>query len=387
MYFDFFVNGVMLVMFLIFLYLWKGDTGRLKELAKNVKVRRVFTISLWILLVIGLFLSAFFYDALDRGHDINDAMEAGSRHFLDGGNPYIDEVVPRFSERYNGPDTVMMNDTYNYLPGSLLLYTGSFVITGGLGHIWFPLTNLLLGLATVLVAWRTFRKIPLLVLFPAISIVSLFFMFDNIMLTMLFISISIYFLVRSQHRYRIFLALFFLFLGAFVKVIGILALVVLFLYLIQRYRFKDSLINKQMVLLVIVTVSISLLLILPFGFGNVSDSTVFYFSDVESRTSSSGYGGTVLTNILRDSPIFSTVSNLLMLTLLAGCLFIKDPLKRAFTAESLLVLITIKASQAILVIPFYLLFTMIALFLLDEEITSFPEPDDENVEDRSYPSK
>ncbi len=369
MYFDIFVNGAMLVMLLIFLFLWKGNTKGLKDILDDQNYRKAVIISLWVLLTAGIAITIIFYPALDRGHDINEAVEEASRHFLDGGNPYADEVVPRFSERYHGPDTSMMNDTYNYLPGSLFFYSGAFLSLNWIGPLWFPITNLLLGLFTVLIAKRTFPKIPTTLLFALIAIPSVFFMFDNIMLTLFLFSISMYFLARSKSRYRIFMALIFLFLAVFVKALGILALAVLFLYLIQRYRLKNRHVNIQMMSFSVISICAASAMILPFGLWNVADSTVLYFSDVENRTATSGYGGTILTLILRDSPLFSLISNILMAVIVLATIFIKDPLKRIFMASSFLVLITIKASQAILVVPFYTLLT-----ILFQEIGKKEEP-------------
>ena len=366
MYFDFFVNGVILVLFCLFIYFSFGNRKKIRASLENKKVRSILIMILWTLLVVGIGLSIYFYPALDRGHDINDAVEAASRHFIEGGNPYGDEVIPRFSERYHGPDTEIKNDTYNYLPVSLFFYTGSYLILEHVGTYWFPLTNLILGLITAFVAWRTFPRAPIALLLPLISIVSLFFMFDNIMLTLFLVSISMYFLVRSRHKYRYFFALSFLFLGVFVKMLGVIALAALFLYLIQRYRFKKKNVNIQLIVFVILSITIAMAMVLPFGFQNVADSTVFYFSDVENRTSTSGYGGTLLTVILGDSPLFSIISDILLVVIVFGSLLIKGLYRRMFVSESLLVLITIKASQAIIVVPLYILLVIILKTIYSE---------------------
>jgi len=363
MYFDFFVNGVILVLFMILLLFLRLDKKRLGSYLEDVKFRKVALIILWSLVGMGLAISMIFYPALDRGHDINDAVEAASDHFLDGGNPYADEVVPRFSERYHGPDTVIRNDTYNYLPVSLIFYSGAYLMLQPIGGFWFPLTNLLLGGLVCLTAWKTFPKPYRSYSLPLISLASIFFMFDNIMLTFLLVSISVFFLARSRNRFRWFLAFLFLFLGVFVKMIGLLALAVLFLYLIQRYKLKDTSVNLQCGLFVITAAIIALISILPFGLWSVLDSTVFYFSDVANRTTSSGYGGTILTVVMGDPSWFSLVSNFLIGTIILSTLFIEGLYKRIFLAEGLLIIVTIKASQAIIVIPFYILVTIMVLAL------------------------
>jgi hypothetical protein len=366
MYFDIFVNGVIIALLLAFLLFTRTKRSSIRERLSDPRVRKTVAVSLWMLFICGIAISTVFYPALERSHDIDDAVEAASVHFLDGGNPYEDEVVPRFSERYHGEDTVITNSTYNYLPFSLFAYSFFYLVLGPLGDVWFPLANLLLGLISVFVISSTFPKLSKTYIIPVMGMISLFFMFDNIMLSLLMVSIAFRFLVRSRSSFRYFFVLLFLFLGFFVKMVGMLSLAVLGLYLLQRYRFE----NKQVILQVAAFAGMALLITLPsvmvFGISNVANSTVFYFSDVSIRSESSGYGGTILTMLLGDSPYFSLFTNGFLVLLCLMSLFIKNVYRRIFFTESLLPFVTIKASQALLVIPFYSLMALMILELYPE---------------------
>ncbi|MEA3559663.1 MAG: hypothetical protein U9R75_10455 [Candidatus Thermoplasmatota archaeon] len=370
MYFDFFVNGSVIALLLVFLLTRRMNKDKLKEKLFERGTAKIILVALWIILTGAFVTSALLYPELERSHDIDDAVEAASEHFLDGGNPYKDDVVPRFSERYHGSDTTITNSTYNYQPLSLFTYSFFFVVLGPIGSLWFPLTNLLFGVLTIAALSFTFPKLHKRYSIPVIGTISIFFMFDNIMLTLLFLSLTFYFLVRSGSRYRFFFGLLFLFLGFFIKMIGMISLAVLIIYLFQRYRFRNRDVNLQIGAFIGTAFLIAVPSILVFGIMNVANSTVFYFSDVALRSESSGYGGTILTLLLGSSPYFSLFTNTLLLSLIAGSLFIKDIYTRLFLPEALLPFITIKASQALLVIPFYSLMILLILDLYPDFETS-----------------
>ncbi|MFO8052269.1 MAG: hypothetical protein R6V01_11325, partial [Thermoplasmatota archaeon] len=201
---------------------------------------------------------------------------------------------------------------------------------------------------------------------PLIGTVSLFFMFDNIMLTLFFLTCAFYFIVRSRTRYRYYFALLFLFLSFFIKLIGLIPLAVFGLYLLQRYRLRSRNVNIQIGGFILTALLIAAPSILLFGIMNVADSTVFFFSDVETRTESSGFGGTLLTLIIGHSSYFSLFTNAFLVLLIGSSLFIKDIYSRLFLPASLLPFLTIKASQALLMIPFYSLLVLLLLDLFPE---------------------
>ena len=358
MHLDILVNGLTLAMILLGALI---TTVKLNRNNRKKLVKKVIIYVIWAGFILSVISTVVFYDDIKNAHDIDDATEGAASNFLNGINPYKENVVPRFSEKYHGNDTPMVNSTYNYLPLSLIFYSASYYIAHGhLGESWYPTVNLLLGFAAFLVTSYTFPSIPKKFFLPAIGIVSLFFIFDNVMLSLLFLSIAFYYLIKSTSRYKYFFVLFFLFLAVSVKFTGLIILAVFLLYLIQKYRLKNKEVNEQISLFIVLAALLTAVLILPFGLHNVLNSTLFYFSSISIRSQSSVYGGTLLTCIC-GSRCFSVASNLAIIILIASSLFIKRLYSRLFWPEVLLPFFTIQASHALLLVPFYSLMVMTIL--------------------------
>jgi len=370
MHLDILVNGLALTMILLGVVFTTVKLNRNYGKNNILLAKKVIVYAIWVGFILSVVSTVVFYQDIKSAHDIDDATEGAASNFLNGINPYKENVVPRFAEKYHGDNTPMVNSTYNYLPLSLVFYSVSYYVAHGhLGALWYPAVNLILGFAAFLVASYTFPAISKKFFLPVIGMVSLFFIFDNVMLSLLFLSIAFYYLVKSTARYRYFFVLFFLFLAVSVKFTGLIILAVFLLYLIQRYRFKNKEVNKQIALFAVLAPFLTIVLVFPFGLHDVLYSTVFYFSSISIRSQSSVYGGTLLTCIC-GSRCFSFVSNLAIIILIVSSMFIKRLYSKLFWPEALLLFFTIQASHALLLVPFYSLMVMVILKVLPELETS-----------------
>jgi len=361
---------IVLSAFFIFRYLGKE---RLSCIRDKVPLLRFVSAALIAALIAISGGSIAFMDSLDRSHDIDDAIGAAAVHFVHGGNPYEDEVVPRFTEVYHD-DVKMVNGTLNYLPLTLFVYSGAYLCLGFVGSLWYELTNLLLGLSAAIVLWRTFPTVRKGILFPAVGIVTVFFLFDNIMLTLLMFSMFLYFLLRSGSGFRVAMALISLFLAFSVKMAGMMSLGAFVLFIAQRYRFKDRMVNVQIGLFVLFAMLAAAASIAIFGYRDLMDSTFLFMSDPDVRSDGAHFGGTVLTEIVGNSPAFTYIGYAVLLSVLVATMFMKGVLPRLFMAEAVLPFVTIKDSQSLLAIPILLL-SVNLMAIMDPELEPFRDPD------------
>ncbi len=366
MHLDILVNGLTLAIILLGVIFSITKLNRRNYKKNGLLAKKLILSIIWIGFILSIVSTVVFYQDIKNAHDIDDATEGAVSNFLKGVNPYKENVVPRFSEKYHGDNTPMVNSTYNYLPLSLLFYSIPYYIFHEyLGTLWYPMVNLILGFAVFLMASYTFPAISKKIFLPIIGMISLFFIFDNVMLALLFLSIAFYYLIKSREKYRYFFVLLFLFLTVSVKFTGLIILSVFLLYLIQKYRFRNGNINAQIALFIILSSLLTIILIFPFGLHNVLYSTIFYFSSISIRSQSSVYGGTLLTCIC-NSQCFSFASTLLIIILVASSIFIKPLYARLFFPESLLPFFTIQASHALLMVPIYSLMVMVILKIFPE---------------------
>ena len=342
---------IMILVWIFFNFYFKNNKG-------NVARHKFFTIILWIIFIILLIFFIKYYSLLKELHDIDDAIEGAVKGFLEGKNPYKEEIVPRFAGFVNG-QPIMKNSTFNYPPTSLLTYSLSYILLHPIiNEFWYPITNIIFGMTVFLIFCITFPEIKKQDAFPIFASLSMLFIFDNIMLSLLFVSIAFYFIINKKH----FPALLFLFIGATVKFAGLIMLSVFFLYILQKFREIKCLLT-----FIIIALAISLIMVIPFGIYNVVYSTIFYFSDISIRSQSSIYGGTLLVYLMGNSPYFAIVSNACILLLIISSLFIENLYSRLFLPESLLPLFTIQASRSLLLLPFYSLLVFIIKKIIDEK--------------------
>jgi hypothetical protein len=360
------VTGAAFLILVLYLGVRAAGRDRLALLA-GYKVLPIVVSVILSAVFIGLLAGSIaFATDLDRSHDIDDAVGAACVHFVHGGNPYRDEVVPRFTEIYH-EGVEIENGTLNYLPLTLFVYSGAYLLLGFIGPAWFEVSNILFGIVTAFVLAAVFPKLRRSILFPSVGIVTVFFAFDNIMLTILLFSAFLFFLIRSRARFRILFALVFLFLAFSVKMAAMLSLGVFVLFLVQRYRLRDGEVNLQLAIFFTFAAAASIGSIALFGFGNLMDSTFLFMSDPAVRSDGAYFGGTILAEIVGDSPMFSIVSYSILLAVLAGTLFVKGLVNRLFMAEAILPFVTVKDSQSLLAIPLLLLFVG-SMAVLDPDI-------------------
>ncbi len=354
------IDVILNLFFPIFIFIWlffHFDFFRKFRLKSKSNFKSLCFI-LWIAFIVFLIFVIKYFSILKELHDIDDAINGAVKGYLKGINPYKEEIVPRFAEFKDGK-AIMKNSTFNYPPTCLYIYSVFYILLNPIiDEFWYPITNIIIGILIFFIFSLTFPEISKLISFPIIGSIFLLFIFDNIVLTLFFVSISFYFIINSTHSYRHFFALLFLLIGASIKLIGSLSLAVLFLYILQKYK-----LNKNLLLFILIAPIFLLITTFPFGIYNVIYSTIFYFSNISIRSQTSIYGGTFLVYILGNSPYFTIISNICITALIITSLFIKNLYSKLFLPESLLPLFTIQASRSLLLIPFYILLIFIILKL------------------------
>ncbi|HEC82544.1 MAG TPA: hypothetical protein ENI53_01500 [Thermoplasmatales archaeon] len=309
-------------------------------------------------------LTAAYYHNIEEAHDIDDAVTAACRHFIDGTNLYEENIVPRFAEKYHGKDTEIKYATFNYPPITLIGYSIPFIILFPIvGNFWFPLFNIILGAISFIVLSIAFPRFDKIFIASFIGMLTLFFLFDNIMLTLAFMSVAIYFYFSSPNKYNISFSILFVTLAAMVKMIGAITAAIFLLYIIQK-NLKNHKVIKQVGISISAILILALITIAPFGITNILNSTVYYFSDIDIRSLSSECGGTLLMTLLLTIgkiQLFPIIMKITVGMIILGSLFISELLPRIFVSEIISSFVMIKASHALILIPAMTLFVYIII--------------------------
>lgn len=319
--------------------------------------RRIVLVSVWLLFVCMLSIFILFFDVFVEAHDIDNAVEGAAGHLLDGGNPYRDAVAPRFADSDYGHPREMANGTYNYLPLDLFIYSGMRELLLPLGDpIWFVVANAIFASIASFLFWMVGRFNPMY-FFPLAGSAFIFFSFDNVCLTSLFIAAGLIFLYRPDRTDgNLLIALLFLGLASLTKIFAVIILLVIVITLLQaaisarKYRFAIS-----VFLCLIALLSFSILIALPFGISQVLDSTIFFHSDPAMRLDTS-MGGTLLYELLGAFESYSLLAMGLVLLGLIVSLRLPELLDRVIVAESIFLAVMIKSSYSALLPPAMFLF-------------------------------
>lgn len=320
----------------------RSSQGRAIEILRRRSA--VISILLWIAFIAFLVSFIVRFDYFSEIHDIDDAVDAATSHFLKGGNPYVDEVVPRFSEKYH-PDPEFANGTYNYLPLDLLVYSGADYALGPMGSpVWFVAMNLVFS-AAALYLFRRVVNIAWIPYIPVAGIVMIFYSYDNASFTLLLMVASIYFW-RMRTERMTYLAILLLSLATLTKVYAAIPLVVLVLFELQS-RISGRDLRRLGGLLMVVggCAVLAVLLMLPFGVSNVLDSAVFFHASEQSRQETSA-GGTLLSEIAMDSPYYGVISAVFVLAALVMSLKLRNLDDRILLVMSVFLLVAVKSSYA-----------------------------------------
>jgi len=334
-----------------------------------VRHRKAVFLIAWLLFISLLAIFITFFDYFEASHDIDDAIQAATDHFADGGNPYSDQVVPRFPEKYYGSSRELVNGTYNYLPLDLLVYSGIRQVLSPLGSpYWFVASNAIFaGIASYLY-WRAI-KLDLLLFFPVSASVFFVFSFDNICLTAVFVSAGLMYLYHPERtKCYLLLALLLFGLASLTKTFAvIIPLVIALAYLQSAIRRKDRRFALHIASCLIALLAIAIIIALPFGIGSVLDSAVFFHIDPEMRLNTSA-GGTLLSYFFGTSSLFIPLSVGSMVVAIIVSLKFRDLLDRIIAVESVFLAVLITSSHSALLLPsmFLLLGFVIQNMRLDD---------------------
>ena len=340
---DAFYNGILLTIVLVWLIgLRSRGFGRLfATLARHMTV---ITVLLWVLFL--SFASAFVlqFGYFEDIHDIDEAVDAATHALLDGVNPYTDEVVPRFTEKYS-PPPVFATGPYNYMPLDLIVYTCLQFSIGGLGApVWFVLANLAFSAVAMYVLSRLLGA-TWKVFVPLAGTVMLFYSFDNASLTLLLMVLAVY--VREKGSWHPGASsIFIMGLATLTKIYAALPLAVLLLFDIQRSLGSRNWRKAVEVLTAAAAAAvIAIVVMYPFGVSNVLDAALFFHTSADARADTSA-GGTILAEIASLSPLYAWVSAALVGMALIVAFWVRDPYDRVLLVTVVFLLVSVKSSLA-----------------------------------------
>jgi hypothetical protein len=316
--------------------------GRLVSVLKRHKL--VMVSLLWFAFAVFAVLFVLNFSYFEEIHDIDDAVDAAVNGVHDGLNPYAEDIIPRFKERYS-PDPEWAYGPYNYLPLDLLVYFAAWGLLGGLGTpVWFVLANLVFsGIAMavlrplVRVKWTTFV--------PVAGTVMLFYSFDNASLTLLLMVLSVY-AYRTNKTHPAFFAIVMMSLATLTKVYAAIPLLLLVLFELEKQlKGRNWRAASEIVIAACLSGVIALLLLVPFGVQTVLDSAVFFHTSGEAREGTS-IGGTVLAEIAAESAYYAVLSIVLVLVALVVSFKLKSLNDRVLLVAVVFLLVSIKSSLA-----------------------------------------
>ncbi len=340
---DPFYNGILLTIVLVWLIgLRSWGFGRLfATLARHMTV---ITVLLWVLFI--SFASAFVlqFGYFEDIHDIDEAVDAATHELLDGVNPYAEEVVPRFTEKYS-PSPVFAMGPYNYMPLDLIVYTCLQFSIGGLGApVWFVLANLAFAAGAMYVLSRLLGT-TWKVFVPLAGIVMLFYSFDNASLTLLLMVLAVY--VREKGSWHPGASsIFIMGLATLTKIYAALPLAVLLLFDLQRSLGSRNWRKAVEVLAAAAAATvIAIVVMYPFGVSNVLDAALFFHTSADARADTSA-GGTILAEIASGSPLYAWVSAGLVGLAMIVAFWVRDPYDRVLLVTVVFLLVSVKSSLA-----------------------------------------
>lgn len=332
---------------------------------ENTRVKRFFKWYLqndkWFYPITGCLIVIFLYLLFSYAiinTDVDDAITSAVQAFLNGTNPYQEDVVEHFI------DSKMVLGRYHYFPPDLLTYSLFYILVGrifsSLGTYWFvPLHFILIvpgyWIVTQVVDWPHNRLFPftLLLITP--------FLFTNSMLMWFFFLIGYYFYEKKEQHT---LGMVFYVIAASVKYM--VGFIILF-YFIQSLRelfTEGKLINDlqligQKLSPFIVSSFILTLFCLPFGLFDVLTSVFIYQGVPQSREDVAQAVGPLLIEILNLMNLKSLyIPIATAIIAIALLLLIKSPPYDQIMHISFLAMIILPfyATELFIILPFYFWF-------------------------------
>ncbi len=330
-------------------------------------------------LVTGIIIVAFLYLLFGyaiANTDVDNAITTAVKAFLDGRNPYKEDVVEHHIS-INGVPTIVFG-RYHYFPPDLLTYSLFYLFTGDiLFHIfdtyWFVPLHLLLmvpsyWIVVKIVDWPHHRRLPLFLLLITP------FLFTNSIL-MLFFFLLGYYLFEVKEKYS--LGMVFYVLAASVKYMVGFIIVFYFILMIRQLRLKRAFFNDWRLIAekftpYIISSFVLILFSAPFGITDVLVSVFVYQGLTPFRGEVAQSVGPLLIEFLR----VLSLENIFYLPLaLTIAVFIFIYLRNHDTYEQILhfsflsmMILPFYATELFITIPFYIWFKEGKKYLIREEI-------------------
>jgi hypothetical protein len=345
---DLLYNGI----FLCLAVLWVS--GRTPILSKRMigyakRHAKAFLVVLWVLFLVFAAAYCLFFNQLAGMHDIPNAVDSAVDSQQEGLNPYNHSVIPRFDGQYSSTVSLTYGP-YNYLPLDLYVYTVCENLLGVLGMpLWFVAANIMFSAAGFFLLNRILgsRWIHFI---PLAGVVALFYSFDNVSLTLLLVltSISLYYSRNSNLRI---LSVILMGLAVMTKIQAVIPFAVLVMFELQQFlKSRD----RQMFLKTSASVAasggIGAALLLPFGIWNVIKAAVLFHADAVTRAGTSS-GGTLLMELSLPPLTYSALVLAIVMGALVAALRFRGLSDRMMLVSMVFLLVAVKSSQALLVVP------------------------------------
>lgn len=305
-------NMLFLVLWIFWIdYHYKGEQSKARKYFEKY-LREDFLFYLMTGLLILLFLFLLFTYA-NTHTDVDDAITSGVKAFLDGHNPYQEDVVI-----HHLPSGITYG-RYHYFPPDLLTYSGFYIISGevlaflgtywfvplgevfaSLGTYWFVPLHLLLLIPgywflTRIVDWPHHKLIPFYILLVTP------FLFTNSMLMWFFFIIGYYFYeIRNNQDLGM---IFYVFAASVKYLVGFIIVFYFFQSIQTIMREKNriqlrSVIIKEMRPYLIGGLALAVIS-LPFNLIDVIVSVFLYQGDLAARGEVAQLVGPLLIEILK----------------------------------------------------------------------------------------
>lgn len=309
--------------------------------------------------ITGLFIVIFIYLLFSyaiTNTDVDDAITSAVKAFLEGRNPYQEDVV-----EHHTPSGIVYS-RYHYFPPDLITYSLFYLVFGSflfslLQTYWFvPLHLFLLipgyWIVTHIVDWPHQRLLPffLLLVTP--------FLFTNSMLMWFFFLIG-YYLFEKRKRYT--LGMIFYVLAASVKYMVGFVILFYFLQTINELLkegepFKNwKSIGRGLTPYIISSIVLTLLS-LPFGVVDVIESVFLYQGDPQYRKDVAQSVGPLLIEILKGISLESLYLPITGIIVILAFIFLKNQSTYEkiihFSFLSMIIL-PFYATELFITLPFY----------------------------------
>lgn len=310
-------NGI----FIILWALWmeserkEGVSKKINDFVTKNKLFYPFSLAI---IVIALFL-LFSYAIWNT--DVDDAITSGVKAYLNGSNPYSENVVKHLSAE--GEE---IWGTYHYFPPDLIIYSFFYLIIGHffepiLATYWFvPLNIVLITLmyfvSRKLIDWEENRKILffLCIITP--------FIFNNSILMAFFFVMGYYMYNVMTERYS---AMIFYVLSASVKYMtGLLIIGHFWRDLKEIYAAETKNIAFKLIVPYIVASIVLMITMIPFGIINVLIAVFLYQGLPEFRNDVAQTAGPLLIEILNFFSLENYYLVIVLIIVIVALVMLKD---------------------------------------------------------------